>query len=325
MLQFLRHRWFLFALILVLAGGMMGWELAKPLVERMPRYAIVFGVMFLMALPMETGAMWRAIRRPGPVWLAVLINLGLAPPLGWLAGRLLPDELATGLAIAMVVPCTLVAATVWTRRAAGNDAVAILVTMITNLGCFLVIPTWLHVFFGDSTSWPDLNFGQMVGQLAQLVVAPIVSAQLLRQWPPLAAWTVRHKTALSTVAQVGILSFVFAGAVGCGEQLQSAAGEQVLSLRNVSLMIVLVIILHLLLFALGLSAARVVGLGRPDAIAVGIAGSQKTIMVGVHLALQFGSLAILPMIAYHAAQLIIDTLIADRLREHGPDARPMPQ
>jgi sodium/bile acid cotransporter 7 len=89
-------------------------------------------------------------------------------------------------------------------------------------------------------------------------------------------------------------------------------------LQNVSLMIVLVVVLHVLLFAIGLAAARGFRLDRPDAIAVGLAGSQKTITVGVHLALQFGPLAILPMIAYHAGQLLIDTLIADWLRMHGP-------
>jgi sodium/bile acid cotransporter 7 len=140
MLQFLGQRWFLFALILVLAGGMIGWQRAQPIVDQIPRNAVIVTVMFIMALPMESAAMWRAVRRPGPAWLAVFINMGLAPPLGWLAGRLLPYELATGVVIAAVVPCTLVAATVWTRRAGGNDAVAILVTMITNLACFLIIP-----------------------------------------------------------------------------------------------------------------------------------------------------------------------------------------
>ena len=38
-------------------------------------------------------------------------------------------------------------------------------------------------------------------------------------------------------------------------------------------------------------------------------------MVGAYLALAVGPLAILPMVAYHAAQLIIDTLLADWLRD----------
>ena len=48
-----------------------------------------------------------------------------------------------------------------------------------------------------------------------------------------------------------------------------------------------------------------------DAIAVAFSGSQKTLMVGAYIALAVGPLAILPMVAYHAAQLIVDTLVAD--------------
>jgi solute carrier family 10 (sodium/bile acid cotransporter), member 7 len=254
-----------------------------------------------------------------------LINLGIAPPLGWLASRLLPPELATGVIIATVVPCTLAAATVWTRRAGGNDAVAILVTMITNLACFLVVPAWLSVLIGDAANTAaEVNLGVMVQQLALLVVAPIVVAQLLRQWQPLAGWAGRRKIALSVLAQFGILSFVFAGAVRCGEELQRATSGQALSVGNLAMMILLVVVIHLLLLSLGLGAASLLRMSRPDAIAVGIAGSQKTIMVGLHVAVQIAPLAILPMVSYHAAQLLLDTVIADWLRERTPqvsDAR----
>jgi hypothetical protein len=38
-------------------------------------------------------------------------------------------------------------------------------------------------------------------------------------------------------------------------------------------------------------------------------------MVGAYLSLAVGPLAILPMVAYHASQLVIDTLVADWLRQ----------
>jgi hypothetical protein len=41
-------------------------------------------------------------------------------------------------------------------------------------------------------------------------------------------------------------------------------------------------------------------------------------MVGLFIALKFGPAAILPMVAYHAAQLLLDTVIADWLREKAP-------
>jgi sodium/bile acid cotransporter 7 len=274
--------------------------------------------MLLMALPMETAAMWQAVRRPGPAWFAAFINLGLAPPLGWLAGRLLPPELAIGVAVTTLVPCTLAAATVWTRRAGGNDAVAILVTIITNLACFLVVPAWLRLFVGESAGDIQLDYGELVLQLVLVVVSPIVVAQLARQWRPLAVWVAQHKIALGVCAQIGILSFVFACGVRCGEEINRASASSLFNVGNLGLMIVLIVTIHLALLAFGLNAARALGMSRPDAIAVGIADSQKTIMVGLFIALKFGPAAILPMVVYHATQLLLDTVIADWLRERGP-------
>jgi hypothetical protein len=37
-------------------------------------------------------------------------------------------------------------------------------------------------------------------------------------------------------------------------------------------------------------------------------------MVGLAIAIDFGGLAVLPMVAYHIEQLLIDTVLADRLR-----------
>jgi sodium/bile acid cotransporter 7 len=75
---------------------------------------------------------------------------------------------------------------------------------------------------------------------------------------------------------------------------------------------------HVALLVLGFNVARVLRFARGDAIAVAFSGSQKTLMVGAFLALTIGPLAILPMVAYHAAQLVIDTLVADWLRRRAP-------
>ena len=143
MLAKVRDRWFLVVLVVLLVAG-MGWpSTIRPLVSWIDGDWLVAIVTFVMALPLETSAIWGTVRRPGAAWLGAFMNAGVCPPLGWLASRLLPPELAIGLIVATVVPCTLATAAVWTRCAGGNDAVAFLVTMITNLACFLVVPGWL--------------------------------------------------------------------------------------------------------------------------------------------------------------------------------------
>lgn len=311
MLSFVRQRWFLLALLAALASGMLWPATLRPLVDAIPRSAVVAAVMFLMALPLETAAMWRAVRRPGPAWLAALLNAGLAPPLGWLAGHALPEALAIGLVVTCTVPCTLVAATVWTRRAGGNDAVAILVTMITNLACFIVIPGWLKLLVGAEVS---VDYASLIWKLMLLVVVPIAVAQLARQRRPLGDWALRKKAPLGELAQLGILAIVLVGAVGCGEQIHGVSDGAALSPVSITIMIVSVVVVHLALLFTGLGLSRLLRMSHADSAAVAIAGSQKTFMVGLYVALEFGPLAILPMVAYHALQLLIDTLIADWLR-----------
>ena len=79
-------------------------------------------------------------------------------------------------------------------------------------------------------------------------------------------------------------------------------------------MMVLVAGVHLAAWGIGFWSAGSLGVSRPDQIGVAFAGSQKTLMVGLAIAIEFGGLAVLPMVAYHVEQLLIDTLLADWLR-----------
>jgi sodium/bile acid cotransporter 7 len=308
MRAFLHQRWFLFALIGVLLVGMTWPAGMRPVVGWLPGDLVVAVVTFMMALPLETRALWGAVRRPGPAWLAACINSGIAPLLGWLASWPLPPELAKGLVVATVVPCTLATAAVWTRRAGGNDAIAFLVTMITNLSCFVIVPVWLGALMGIHA---DVDYGKIVLGLILSVVIPIVAAQLLRQWRPIGGWATRRKTFLNAAAQIGVLLMVLIGAVECGVKLQSVTDRTILSAGNLATMVVAVTVVHLSLLTLGLLLSRVLRISRPNAIAVAFSGSQKTLMVGAYVAMSVGPLAILPMVAYHAVQLIVDALVAD--------------
>jgi sodium/bile acid cotransporter 7 len=324
MLSFLRQRWFLLALIAALWAG-IGWPAAiSPLVRWLPGEALVAIVTFIMALPLETAALWSAARRPGPAWLASALNSGVAPPLGWLVSWMLPPELAIGMIVATSVPCTLATAAVWTRRAGGNDAVAFLVTIITNLACFLVVPAWLWLLVGDDAQaeirQAQIDYGEIALGLILLVVLPIVVAQSLRQARVVGAWAGRHKHALSLVAQTGVLLMVLVGAVDCGERLGAASNGSAISPGSIVMMILAVTAVHVTLLLLGFGLSKALGFALADTIPVAFAGSQKTLMVGAYLAVAVGPLAILPMVAYHAAQLIIDTLLADWLRNNSSAA-----
>lgn len=315
MQRFLVRRWFLLSLAAVLAAGFLAPGRFEGAANAVPREWVVAGVLFLMALPLEITAMWRALRHPWPTLLAVAISYLVLPPLAWVASHLLKGDLATGLIVTAAIPCTLASASVWTRRAGGNDAVSILVTIVTNLICFVVTPAWLLAL---TDSRVELDFFDLLLRLAILVVAPILVAQSLRAYRPIASWATRHKTSLSVVAQLGVLCMVFVGAVQSGVRLTGASGSATIDAKAWLVMIAVAAGLHLAVCYLGYYLATLFKMSLPDRSAVAISGSQKTLMVGLDIGLQYyGGLTILPMVIYHVSQLLLDTWLADRWRQNG--------
>ncbi len=223
----LLKRWFLIALAGVLAVGFSGAGIFAPLADApLLRRGIVSVVLFVMALPLGLSAVWRAIRYPAPALLAAGINFGVLPLVAWglyLAVMVplgLNHQLAVGILIAAATPSTLASAAVWTRRAGGNDTVPVLVTLITNLSCFVVTPLWLVTMTGEQVGAVEL--GPMVVKLLCLIVLPMSAAQLCRLRAPVRDWAAAHKGTLGVVAQCGVLAMILVGSVRAGLSIRQA-------------------------------------------------------------------------------------------------------
>ncbi|REJ88720.1 MAG: hypothetical protein DWQ35_19470 [Planctomycetota bacterium] len=321
------RQWFLICLA---AALVVGFRFATPLAgfaQNFPVPLLVAFVLFLMAWTLDADALRRAVTRPQAAALGVTVNIVLLPALAWLLGWLLVEPLNWGLALAAAVPCTLASAVVWTRRAGGNDAVALMVTMITNVSCFITTPLLFWLLTGkDAETGRDP--WQMVLKLMLVVVLPMVLGQALRLVPAAARWATAEKRLVAIVAQAGILTMVLVGAVNSALKLEGAmadGGTGGPTLWQWVTMIVVVIVLHVVVLWAGCFLGRLTGLARSDWIAVGIAGSQKTLMVGLYVGLEQDlGVGLLPMLAYHAVQLLIDTPVADWLHRRGASAHEVP-
>jgi sodium/bile acid cotransporter 7 len=310
----LLDQWFLLSLAIVLSLGLLAPHRFAKLADAAGlRDLIVAIVLFVTAFGLETGAMWRAVRRPAAALIGVAMNFGVVPLVAWAVSGLLRGDLAIGLLVIAAAPCTLAAAAVWTRRAGGSDAIALVVTIITNVSCFVITPLWLVTTTGSAGI--RLEMSSMIGKLGYLVVLPMIAAQILRQRPALGHWATSHLLALSVVAQSGILVMVLMGSVQCGLNLSALQWGQELDWWDLALVIPAVLGVHLLVLVLGHLTGHLVGIDRAGRIAMGFAGSQKTLTVGLHVVLTyFAGLAVLPVVAYHVGQLLVDTLIADGIR-----------
>lgn len=341
MRSILRRHWFLAGLVVVVSTGFAFSEPLRSLPDyTILRNGIVVTVLFLMAFPLAFGDLHNAIRRPAAALLATLINGGALPLIAWSLSLLLSGDFAIGVNLMAAIPCTLASAAVWTRRAGGNDSIALIVTIVTNSLCFLVTPFWLLWTTGsqiDITVWSQpggkgLSLVEMVTKLFLLVVLPMAFGQLARLVPGAGNWATKNKFTLGIFAQMGILIMVLLGCISCGLKLRSLPTDQMPTLISFGMMIVVVVSAHLLALLLGVGLARQLKFARPEEIAIAFAGSQKTLMIGLAIATEFyhaSPLAILPMVAYHVGQLFLDTAVADRYLaanlDQAPQVSPTPE
>lgn len=310
------RNWFLLALVGVLSLGIAGSRWLDPLTRLgWLQSALTASVLFLTALPLPVADLLRSIRKPAPAMLACVVNMVLVPLAAWCVSPLLAEGAGIGLCVAAAVPCTLASAAVWTRRAGGNDAAAILVTLVTNATCFLLTPLWLSVMTGQSVQSPELRFSSMSQTLALLVVLPMVVAQALRFLPRVSAGVDARRVPLAVLAQLGILFMVLLGAIHSGRGMHGDHETGPFLLEFIMLLVV-VLGLHLAALFGGIRLAALLGMSPKDQLAVGFAGSQKTLMVGLVIAIAL-RVTILPMVAWQVLQLVADTVIADRLRLQG--------
>jgi sodium/bile acid cotransporter 7 len=314
MKRLLVRHWFLIGLGLVLAAGFSQPRLTSQIARVEFQDWVVAAVLFVMALPLDSSSMWRAIRRPTAVAVAVGVNYGLLPLVAWGVSFGLRTDLALGLLIVASIPTTQASCAVWTRRAGGNDAVAVMVTVITNAFCFLLAPFWLKTMTGSQV---DIDFKplEMMGELSTVVVLPMIVAQLARLIRPLGRWATHRKTPLNVAAQMGLLVMVLIGAGQAGLKLQSTRVP--IEAVDAALMLASVCGVHLSMFAAGMGIGRALGVPWEDRVAIGFSGSQKTLMIGLHIALSpafNNGLAMLPMVAYHVCQLLVDAVIADKFK-----------
>jgi len=308
-LSWIKQQWFLLALaVIVLIGFSCCQSLAFLANYQTLRSCIVICVLFLMALPLQLSAFIKTIRRPTAALLACLINLGVGPLAAWPLLSLLGPELGGGLAIALAMPCTLASAAVWTRRAGGNDIVALMVTVITNLSCVVVTPLWLWILTSQQTN--SFSLPEQIQKLSLLVLFPIILAQIVRSWSVVGEWATLNKPRLSFAAQVGLLYIVLLGTIGSAASWEQGGSS---SVGQWAILLFAIAGIHLGLFFLGFAIASWIGLTTQDQRAVAISGSQKTLMIGAEVGLSLG-LSVLPLLIYHLFQLFIDTLLADWMR-----------
>jgi len=306
----LRKQWFLLVLMMVLATGITFAPLLEPLAKLTTlKWAIVSVTMFLIVWPFSFDAVTETLRNPRAAFLAIAFNGIVMPLVVWPLSILIGGEIGAGMVVTFAAPCTVAAAAIWTNRGGGDERIAILVTLVTNLLCFLTAPFWIWLLLGSAGESATVSFSGTAIKLLMFIVGPIVVAQLIRLHTRSANWATLEKKKLGIASQCGLLSIVLLGAVQSGMRFRE--NETSFPITDFVLGVACLLLAHMIVLYAGKWLAERLGMSRPEQIAVAFAGSQKTLMVGLSIAVSI-QVTILPLLAFHSLQLVIDTVIADR-------------
>jgi solute carrier family 10 (sodium/bile acid cotransporter), member 7 len=307
--HFLARRWFLLALACgcVVAAA---WPAALDWTRLTPPRWIMPITLFLSAATMPSRRLLQSLRAPWAACWAVVLGYTVPPLLGWGFGHILIDDYRIGLLVCSAVPCTLASAVIWTRLASGDDATALLATFVSTGISWLVTTAWLALTTGDEVV---LGFGTMMRDLALTLVLPVALGQLLRAAPSLARFATRRQSMLSVLARLLVLLILFRAAHDLAVLLRERS--EAIALAPFLAAVLACLATHLLALLAGWWSAKGLKFGRSAGIAVAFASSQKTLPVSlVLLDLVFPNrpLAVVPLLVYHAGQLTLDTVLAER-------------
>lgn len=312
-MKFIQKQWFLFALVIAVAFGFALADVAAGLSQSATlKWGVVAATMLLMALPVELNQFRSRIARPLAPLTGCFFNAVVSPMMIWPLAMLLPDGIAAAMVIVFASPCTLASASVWTGRYGGDDSVSIFVTILTNGMCFWVSPLTVFLLIGQSV--PGSVLSSVVWNLLFCIVVPIIAAQTIRALPRAGRLALQWRRSLRNAAQVGILIIVFIGSIGSAQRMnaadQDAADQASTSIAVMVTSVVVMLAVHALVLVFAKLTARGMGMPHAEQVAVAFSGSQKTLMVGLAIAAAL-QVPILPIIAFHSIQLVIDTVIAE--------------
>ncbi|KAJ9684915.1 hypothetical protein PVL29_017080 [Vitis rotundifolia] len=280
-----------------------------------------FGIFIISGLMLRSGEIGAAAEA-WPVGIFGLGSILLFTPLFSrliLQFQLQPQEFITGLAIFSCMPTTLSSGVALTQLAGGNSALALAMTVISNLLGILIVPFSISKFIADGVG-VSVPTKQLLRSLVVTLLIPLILGKVLREsFKGVADFVDKNRKLLSMISAI-FLSLV--------PWIQVSRSRSLLLMVKPAVFLVAIgmgTVLHLVLLAfnaLSIQSLSAITGGskspfakRQNTIAFLLVASQKTlpVMVAVveqlHGTLGESGLLVLPCVAAHLNQIIMDSFL----------------
>jgi solute carrier family 10 (sodium/bile acid cotransporter), member 7 len=210
------------------------------------------------------------------------------------------------------LPSTVSSSVVMVSIAKGNIPAAIFNASISSLIGVFITPIWMG--FVMETGTGDFDLLSVVGKLALQVLLPVFSGIFLNsRWGHFAE---ANKKYIRYFDQFSILLIVYTSfCESFGEHLFSSLGLKEIVFLGVGMLGLFFAIYFLLTFI-----SRILHFGREDKITAVFCGSKKSLVQGAVMSKVLfpgpqAGIMLLPIMVYHALQLIAASIIAQRLAQ----------
>ena len=283
-----------------------GWSVMPSLMV-----VLIFVISGLKLKSDDVRAVLRARRAIGWGLLAILV---VSPVLSFVPLNLAfvrPAELRIGLTVFCTMPTTLSSGVALVAQGGGNAALALLLTVLTNLVAVFSVPFVLGLVL-DAVD-VAVSPAPMLAKLVCLILAPLVAGKVGREKSArFAAFGARRKAEVNRANSVALMAIVWFKVSQSAGHIRSIAAAQA------AYVVLLGCALHCVLLALNSAALAALALPKAEHRAVLIMASQKTLPMAVTvislLPASVGEqgLILIPCIIGHLSQLFIDAALVAR-------------
>lgn len=290
----------------------------------------IFIIFLISGMKLKTDDVKRALRAYKSLSYGICSILLLTPlaSLGFvnMDGALSVREFAYGLAIFALMPTTLSSGVILTRDAKGNVALALLLTVATNLLAVLIIPFSLGLVFSSAGDIDvSIEATPMIVKLLLSILLPLCIGKIARE---------TSEALREIVGRFNITLKLFSSfcLIMVPWMKVSSASDDMSEIDGVGIVEVIALGIALHLVYLGLNSAAAVGplgLAAPEMRAVTIMCSQKTLPVAVAVIdflpdnenddgyLGEPGIMVVSCIIAHFVQIVIDAVLASYWSHRG--------
>jgi sodium/bile acid cotransporter 7 len=283
---------------------------------QLPTQYIAVNVIFLLAgLLLRTDEILAAVSAwPATLWGCLSILL-ITPLVGALIVVRLPLEpvFQVGLVLFCCMPATLSSGIALTAQARGNVALALLLTVVTNIAGIFTVPFVLALLLNpllQAVGPVELSAADLMAKLCLSILLPLAVGKYLRRF--VKDWADAQRKRLSLASNVALISVPWMKFSQSSERLAQVAPLELL------LLVVAGLAIHGLYLLLNMGAVRVLPVGRAEGKAVVLLASQKTLPVAMTVLAflpvpdEAKGLIAIPCITFHLGQIFVDAFLATR-------------